>query len=179
MLVPAVASLLVLGTGVGYMISEQQAAASGGQESSAARTAAFLVTDTGTEYWKTTLRAQLRDRLAAQGIAPSAGSARRIIVAPAALTAQPGTHSASQVPSTPATGPSGTAPATRVAPSRSLVGCVMRLTGNAPPEFVDRATYQSEPVYVIAVREEAWVVAIACTAARPAVITSVRLSNDG
>jgi hypothetical protein len=55
----------------------------------------------------------------------------------------------------------------------------MHLTGDVPPEFVDRATYQSEPVYVIVLRDEAWVVGIDCTATRPSLITSVRLGNTG
>jgi hypothetical protein len=52
----------------------------------------------------------------------------------------------------------------------------MHLTGDVRPKFVDRAIYQSEPVYVIAVSTEAWVVGIGCTATRPSVITSVRLT---
>jgi hypothetical protein len=53
----------------------------------------------------------------------------------------------------------------------------MHLTRDVQPEFVDRATYQSEPVYVIAVEDEAWVVGIGCTARHPALITSVQLTT--
>jgi hypothetical protein len=56
---------------------------------------------------------------------------------------------------------------------------VFHLTGDVAPKFVDLATYQSEQVYVIAVPDEAWVVGIGCTAARPALITSVGLSSAG
>jgi len=42
---------------------------------------------------------------------------------------------------------------------------------------VDRATYQARPAYVFADAAEAWVVGIGCTAARPALITAVRLGN--
>ena len=66
-----------------------------------------------------------------------------------------------------------------VAPSRPLVGCVLHLTGDVAPKLVDLATYQSEQVYVIAVADEAWVVGIGGTAARPALITSVELSSAG
>jgi hypothetical protein len=52
----------------------------------------------------------------------------------------------------------------------------MHLTGNAPPVLVDRATYQSEPVYVIAVADRAWVVGVDCSAAHPVLITSVQLT---
>jgi hypothetical protein len=54
---------------------------------------------------------------------------------------------------------------------------VLHLTGDVPPMFVDRATYQSEQVYVIAVADEAWVVGIGCTASRPTLITSVQFSS--
>jgi hypothetical protein len=55
----------------------------------------------------------------------------------------------------------------------------MHLTGDVSPKFVDRATYESEQVYVIAVADEAWVVGIGCTAAHPALITSVQLGSPG
>jgi hypothetical protein len=53
---------------------------------------------------------------------------------------------------------------------------VLHLTGDVAPKLVDLATYQSEQVYVIAVADEAWIVGTGCTAARPALITSVELS---
>jgi hypothetical protein len=61
------------------------------------------------------------------------------------------------------------------APSQSLVGCVLGLTRNEPPSFVDRATYQGKPAYVIAVPDRAWVVGLGCTASNPAQITSIPL----
>jgi hypothetical protein len=53
----------------------------------------------------------------------------------------------------------------------------MHLTRDVLPKFVDRATYQARPAYVFADADEAWVVGIDCTAARPALITAVRLGN--
>ena len=64
----------------------------------------------------------------------------------------------------------------KVAPPESLIGCVLHLTGNVPPEFVDRATYQARPAYVFADADEAWVVGIDCTAARPALMIASLLS---
>lgn len=63
----------------------------------------------------------------------------------------------------------------RISPSRPLVGCVMRLTGHAAPTLVEEATYQSRPVYVIAVSGRAWVVPRDCTPANPAELASVAL----
>jgi hypothetical protein len=144
------------------------------------------VTDTGTRYRKSTLPAQVRDRLASAPFqaphpaqpetgpspAPSAG------LGTPPLTPVPNTLSIA-VSAPPASTPDTIVPAAAVAPSRSLVGCVMHLTGDVPPSFVDRATYQSRPVYVIAVSDEAWVVGIGCTAARPTLITSVMLGAAG
>lgn len=136
---------------------------------------AFLVTDTGTKYRKSTLRAQVRDRLAGQ--APSSA------VAPIQPVITPATSASGALPASDARiGAGDQQPAnppvpTTVAPSPSLIGCVMHLTGNVPPEFVDRATYQARPAYVFADAAEAWVVGIGCTAARPALITAVRLGN--
>lgn len=65
------------------------------------------------------------------------------------------------------------------APSQSLAGCVLQLTGNVPPSLVDRATYQDRPVYVIAVPARAWVVGLGCTASKPALITSIPLAGPG
>jgi hypothetical protein len=67
----------------------------------------------------------------------------------------------------------------KVLPSQALVGCVLHLTGDVAPAFVDLGTYQSEQVYVIAVSNQAWVVGTGCTASRPTLITSVRLSSAG
>lgn len=61
-------------------------------------------------------------------------------------------------------------------PSASLASCVLHVTGNVRPDFVDSATYQSEPVYVIAVSNRAWVVGRPCPASGPRVITTVQLA---
>jgi hypothetical protein len=207
-----VGCLLAVCAGAGYLISQQQPARSGSAltaapyQDSGTRTSAFLVTDTDTSYLKSTLRTQVRDRIAEQASGqavqptqtdagpPSAGPATpppgltpRAPRGPAGESIPADTGGGDIVVSGDATGggasPSGNqggvAPGTEVTPSRSLVGCVMHLTGDTPPEFVDRATYQYEPVYVIVVPDEAWVVGIGCTAARPALITSVRLGATG
>jgi len=135
-----------------------------------------MVTDTNTQYRKSTLPSQVRNRLAAAGPVPGrqptdTGSA------PVPATG-PGDGIPNSPPA-PATGTPGGGATPEVAPSKSLVACVLHVTGNMPPAFVDRGTYQAKPVYVIAVSDEAWVVGIDCTATRPAVITSVLLGNSG
>ena len=66
-------------------------------------------------------------------------------------------------------------PAGEAAPSVRLAGCVLHLTGQAPPSLVDLATYQGKPAYVIAVANWAWVVGTGCTASNPELIASVGL----
>jgi hypothetical protein len=119
--------------------------------------AKFLVTDSHTSYRRSTLRTQVRDTLADKDSAPSVRGAQ-----PAATPT-----------ATTAGIPSGSNP------SQALVGCVLHLTGDVAPQVVDRATYQSQQVYVIAANNEAWVVGIGCTASHPTVITSVKLSSAG
>jgi hypothetical protein len=63
------------------------------------------------------------------------------------------------------------------APSAALRGCVLQLTGGAPPRLVDRATYQGEPAYVIASSSRVWVVGLGCTAAKTELIVSVALAG--
>lgn len=126
------------------------------------RSAAFLVTVSTTQYRKSTLRAQVSSQLARQAL-PSNAS-----LAPA-ITGTPGNQ----------TGGYTSQPSTAFVPSRSLIGCVMRLTSGSTPELVQQATYQAEPAYVIAVRDQAWVVHLTCTADKPAVITSVALAPVG
>lgn len=63
----------------------------------------------------------------------------------------------------------------RESPSRSLVACVMHLTGGARPELVEEARYDSRPAYVIAVPNHAWAIARPCTGS-PAVLSSVSLA---
>jgi hypothetical protein len=198
-LFPAVASLVLVCAGVGYVIGKQPPAtpgvsalaASPYQASGGARTSAFMVSDTGTSYRQSTLRRQVRDRLEQQvggDVQPTQPGTQPI----AGLTAPPPTALPNLAPATASgsgvgitsggstAGAQGSVtPATGSTPSRSLVGCVMHLTGDIRPELVDRATYQSEPVYVIVVPGEAWVVGIDCTAAQPALITSVTLGTAG
>ncbi len=109
--------------------------------------AAFVVVASGTSYRKATLGAQVRGEL--EG---NAGGSRGI---------SPGT--------------AGEQPTAGSAPPQALVGCVLHLTRDVPPRLVDKATYQGEPVYVIAVAGRAWVVGRTCTASHPALITSVVL----
>ena len=138
------------------------------------RGSAFMVTDTNTRYRKSTLPAQVRNRLAAGGTVRGRP--------PTETASAPVPATSVSIPNSPPTTAAGTPGGGRtpeVAPSRSLVACVLHVTGNVPPKFVDRGTYQAKPVYVIAVSDEAWVVGIDCTATRPTVITSVRLGNSG
>jgi len=62
-------------------------------------------------------------------------------------------------------------------PSSTLVGCVLRVTGDTYPSLVDEATYDGQPVYVIAVPSRAWVVGRGCTATDPQLITTVSLAG--
>lgn len=186
MVVPIAAcmALLGLGLGLGYLHSggrrPTQAPLAGGPpvRPAAIRShgSAFMVTDTNTQYRKSTLPSQVRTRLAAAGTVPG----RQPTATGSALV--PATGPGDGIPNplpAPATGTPGGGGTPEVAPSKSLVACVLHVTGNMPPAFVDRGTYQAKPVYVIAVPDEAWVVGIDCTATRPAVITSVRLGNSG
>jgi hypothetical protein len=141
----------------------------------AARTTAFLVTDTGTKYRRSTLRAQVRDRMAGQ-VPP-----RAVEPVQPVLTPDPPAAGGTPPPQGSVGGGNprlaGPLASIEVAPPKSLIGCVLHLTGNVPPEFVDRGTYQARPAYVFADAAEAWVVGIDCTAARPALIAAVRLGN--
>lgn len=128
------------------------------------RAAVFLVTASATRYLKSTLRAQVNSQLARQALAPVTS------LAPV-ITGTPG----NQGSATGGSSPSNTA----LVPSSRLVGCVMHLTGGVQPMLVQKATYQAEPVYVIAVPDRAWVVGLDCTAAKPALITSVALAPVG
>ena len=173
-LLPAVAGLLVLGAGAGYMMDSRTETPSPAQGSRVARTVAFLVMDSGTSYRKATLRTQVQEMLAAQATVPSVGPAQPSLPP---WMASPGPGAAAiRPPATPSSVPIPSDGHATTAPSRALVGCVMHLTGNVPPMLVDRATYQSEAVYVIAVADEAWVVGMDCSAADPRVIISVPLT---
>lgn len=131
--------------------------------------AAFLVTVSSIRYQKSTLRAQVSSQLALQALAsPNVGPSP-------VITSTSGSGSNGNSPVNQVGGASQ--PSTTLTPSKSLVGCVMRLTGHVTPTLVQQATYQAEPVYVIAVRDQAWVVHLSCTAAKPALITSVTLTS--
>jgi hypothetical protein len=73
--------------------------------------------------------------------------------------------------------PSAQPGADETQPSGALVGCVYHVTSNVKPSLVDHATYDSRPVYVIAVPGRVWVVSPSCTAADPGLIMSAPLSQ--
>ena len=129
------------------------AAESGPQYAGAA--SSFLITASGTRYERATLSAQVRTRLSAEGAAGSPGAS---IPAASASSASAGA-------------------AVGAAPSAALRGCVLHLTGDVPPRLVDRATYQSEPAYVIASSTRVWVVGLGCTATKTELIVSVALAG--
>jgi hypothetical protein len=116
----------------------------------------FFVTETTFNYQKAALAEQVRQQVAAQHTlhfaTPSAGGAP-------SGTASPAVTNPDKVP-----------------PSKTLGDCVLHLTGDTVPLLVERATYQSRPVYAIAVPRRAWVVTTGCTAAKPDVLASVALS---
>jgi len=140
--------------------------------------AAFMVTDSNITYHKATLPAQLVRALALQDPDAVGHGAEPGTTPPTASMASPGGAGGGPGPSPGGAPPGGSAiTAAEVAPSPALVGCVLHLTGDVTPAFVDQATYQSERVYVIAVTDKAWVVGIDCTASRPTLITSVQLGT--
>jgi hypothetical protein len=145
------------------------------------RTAAFLVTDTGTRYRRSTLRAQVRDQLAAQALAPSVEPVQPVLSPATPASGNPGTATPSPDAGITATAtqPADTPAPADAFPPASLIGCVLHLTGDVRPEFVDRGTYQAKPAYVFTVADEIWVVGIDCTAARPALMTAMPLGNAG
>lgn len=162
--VPAVVVLLLAVAGYALTLSaappSHPAAAASGPAGRGA--AAFVVVVSGTDFQAATLGTQVRQELAA---GPSgAGSAP--------VRSRSGAQSIVPREGRPSAGTSGR----DVTPSGSLVGCVMRVTGHREPAMVDRASYESRPVYVIAVADRAWVVPLNCTADHPSVIRSVDLS---
>jgi len=114
----------------------------------------FTVTESGTRYEAATLATQVHDELA---------------------TAH-GTSAPSARPSAFSSAASSTASGGSVA-SKALAGCVYRLTRDAKPSLVDRATYAGTPAYVIAVPSQVWVVGLGCTAANPELITTTALTG--
>jgi hypothetical protein len=136
---------------------------------------AFLVTVSAIRYRKSTLRAQVNSQLAArQALTPGGGTS----VITGTQGSKSGGNSSGSKTGTPTASPSNGANSSNTAlvPSKSLVGCVMHLTGDVTPMLMQRATYQAEQAYVIAVSDRAWVVHLTCTAAKPALITSVALA---
>jgi hypothetical protein len=60
--------------------------------------------------------------------------------------------------------------------SAALTQCVFHLTNNVTPSLVDEASYQGEPVFVIALPDWVWVVGRGCTASNPQLVVSAALS---
>jgi hypothetical protein len=137
------------------------------------RVSAFVVTASGTDYAAATLKAQVRREVrtdpSSSGIASApvrTGSGAQSVAPRGSASDQ---ASASASPSAPPSAGDTT-------PTGTLVGCVMRLTGDHEPALVDRANFDSHPAYVIAMPNHAWVVPLDCTATHTAVIESVALS---
>jgi len=124
----------------------------------------FVVTASGTKYQAATLASQVRTRLSHSPVASNGG--------PSSVPGPSGTSSV------PAAGASKTAAAgVAHAPTTALRACVLHLTGGQPPRFVDRATYQGDPAYVIATSNHVWVVGLGCTTADEELVTSVALGS--
>ena len=121
---------------------------------------AFVVLVSTTNFRKTTLQEQVRQQLST---VHSTGPVE-----------SPGT-SGSTSPVKPSAGAPTAGADRRVFPSKSLVGCVMRLTRRARPELVEQAAYQSRPAYMVAEANHAWVVERGCTAAHLELLASVAL----
>jgi hypothetical protein len=141
--------------------ADSRPAISGGPARGLVPTAAFDVLVSTTNFRKATLREQVRQQLStvhSTGPVPSPGT------------------SGSTGPVKPSAGATPTTAGDEwVSPSKSLVGCVLGLTGDAKPELVEQATYQSQSVYMVAMANRAWVVAHGCTAANPEMLASVTL----
>jgi len=112
----------------------------------------FTVTDTGTRYEAATLAALVHDELT-----------------PASSASSPGAEPSASAASSAIIG--------GYVASRALTGCVYRLTSNARPSLVDRATYAGKLAYIIAVPSRVWVVGLGCTAANPELITTIALTG--
>ena len=117
----------------------------------------FRVVESGTKYEQATLVTQVGAELAQNGTSSGASAGPGAV--PSSAAAASGT---------------GGSP-----PSRTLIGCVLRVTGNAAPRLVDQATYQGRAVYVIVDARRAWVVGRGCTASNPEQITTVPLPASG
>jgi len=124
----------------------------------------FLVAASGMNYLRGTLGTQVRLEMSAQY---SSSSGRQSMASSGGVTTSPSAFAGGATRSIP----SGFA-----APTSALTGCVLRVTGGVRPSLVDKATYQGQPVYVIAVPTRAWVVGRGCSASNPAIVTSVALT---
>ena len=143
--------------------------AAAGEQEGPNRPGTFVVTASGLNYLPGTLGSQVRLEMTAQY---SSSSGQQSMAPSPTPASSHGTFAAPGAPGASATAlPTGLA-----APSSALSGCVLRVTGGVPPSLVDKATYQGQPAYVIAVPSRAWVVARDCTASHPAIITSVALT---
>jgi len=129
----------------------------------------FVVTASGTKYQAATLASQVRARLSHPPVASSP------VASNGGPSSVPGPSGTSSVP---AAGASKTAAVgVAHAPTTALRACVLHLTGGQPPRFVDRATYQGDPAYVIVTSNHVWVVGLGCTTANEELITSVALGS--
>lgn len=122
---------------------------------------AFVITPSHAQYQQGTLVPQVSQALAAHKQQAKAAT-------PGALS-----------PASTAAGSSGSAPsaAATYAPSGTLAGCVLRVTGNVVPALVEYASYQGKPAYVIVVSHRVWIVGTGCSASDPKVIASASLAG--
>jgi hypothetical protein len=113
-------------------------------------TVSFVVLVSRTNFQKATLQAQVIQQMAApQNTDPAASPGSSVSTGPGSL----------------------------LTPSAQLIGCVKRLLGSTRPALVEEASYQSLPVYVIAMPSRVWVVARSATAADPKVLASAALPH--
>jgi hypothetical protein len=122
---------------------------------------AWVVVVSTTNFRKATLQEQVRQQLSevhstGPVVSPGTSGSAGPVKPSAGVTPAPGGYG-------------------RVSPSKNLVGCVRLLTKDARPQLVEQATYQSQPVYMIAMANHAWVVERGCTAAHPELLASVAL----
>lgn len=137
-----------------------------GPEKVVNRPPGFTVTESGTEYRAATLGAQVRGELKSLSFSATVPSS-----VPSAVPSPVPSGGRSALHSTAASGT-----ASGAAPEQTLIGCVLKVTGGLHPSLVDKALYQGEPAYVIAVPGKAWVVGRGCTASDTELIASVSLS---
>lgn len=142
-------------------IAGEASPAVGNQARTPARTASpgvFRVVASGTQYEAATLRAQVNAELDAIGAN----------VTPSQRSGAPGTTTPDYATSNNGGG--------FFSPTTALTGCVLHLTNNVTPSLVDEASYQSKPVYVIALPDRVWVVGRGCTADNSELVVSIVLT---